>query len=162
VNKDEPFKVSGILKELPNNTQFDFEWLMSYDLKTSKGYIDSDWTDVSIRTFALLKPGANVEAANKKIKNVIVEHSGKRARTELFMYPLDRLRLYSNFENGKAVGGRIERVRIFALIAGFYSAHRLHKLHEPFNRQERKTCKRSGHSKSDWRGQKFPDQAIPC
>ena len=119
VNKDEPFKVSGILKELPNNTQFDFEWLMSYDLKTSKGYIDSDWTDVSIRTFALLKPGANVEAANKKIKNVIVEHSGKRARTELFMYPLDRLRLYSNFENGKAVGGRIERVRIFALIAGF-------------------------------------------
>src|SRR4030095_5992122 len=42
-----------------------------------------------------------------------------RAKTELFLYPLDRLRLYSNFENGKPVGGRIERINIFLMIAIF-------------------------------------------
>ena len=84
-----------------------------------KGYIDSDWTDVSIRTYVLLKPNTSFAAANDKIKNVIVKHSGGRAKTTQFLYPVSKVRLYSNFENGKAVGGRIERVKIFGIIAVF-------------------------------------------
>jgi putative ABC transport system permease protein len=119
VENDENYKISGILKDLPNDTQFNFEYLMSYDHKTMKGYIDSDWTDVSIRTYVMLKPNTSLNAADGKIKNVIVEHSGGRAKTEQFLYPLNKLRLYSNFKNGMAVGGRIERVRIFSIIAVF-------------------------------------------
>lgn len=117
VNNGEDYKVTGILKDLPNNTQFNFQCLMSYE--SVKGNIDSDWTDISIRTFVLLKPNTSFTAANTKIKDVIVKHSGGRTKTTEFLYPLDKLRLYSNFENGKAVGGRIERVRIFGLIAVF-------------------------------------------
>jgi putative ABC transport system permease protein len=111
------YKVTGILKDLPNNTLFDFEYLMSYE--SLKGNIDSDWTDISIRTFVLLKPNTPFNTANTKIKNVIVQHSGGRAKTSEFLYPVSKLRLYSNFENGKAVGGRIERVKIFGIIAVF-------------------------------------------
>ncbi|HMG69357.1 MAG TPA: ABC transporter permease [Chitinophagaceae bacterium] len=119
VENDENYKVSGILKDLPNNTQFNFEYLMSYEHKTMKGYIDSDWTDVSIRTFVLLKPNVSFDVANQKIKNIIVQHSGGRAKTTQFLYPLNKLRLYSDFVNGVSVGGRIERVKIFGLIAVF-------------------------------------------
>ena len=119
VENDENFKVTGILKYLPNNTQFDFEYLMSYDYKSMKGYIDSGWTGISIRTFVLLKPNTSFNAANSKIKNVIVEHSGGRAKTTEFLYPVSKLRLYSNFENGKPVGGRIEGVKIYGITAAF-------------------------------------------
>jgi len=119
VENDENYKVSGILKDLPNNTQFDFEFLMSYEHKSMKHYIDSDWTDVSIRTFVTLKPNTSFTSANNKIKKVIVNHSGNKAKTTEFLYPVRQLRLYSDFENGKPVGGLIERVRIFALIAIF-------------------------------------------
>ncbi|HTE12591.1 MAG TPA: ABC transporter permease [Chitinophagaceae bacterium] len=119
VENDENYKVTGILKDLPNNTQFDFEYLLSYDHKTQKKYIDSDWTDVSIRTYVLLKPNTSFDAANAKIKNVIIAHSGGRAKTEQFLYPFSKLRLYASFENGKSIGGMIERVRTFAIIAVF-------------------------------------------
>jgi ABC-type antimicrobial peptide transport system permease subunit len=120
IETDLNFKVTGILKNLPNNTQFNFEYLMSYEFKTMKGYIDSDWTDVSIRTYALLKPNTSFTSANAKIKDVITTHSGGRAaKTDLFLYPLKKLRLFSNFKNGAVVGGRIERVKIFGLIAVF-------------------------------------------
>ena len=118
-DNDENLRVTGILKDLPNNTQFDFEYLISYEYRNSKGHIDSNWTDISIRTFVLLKPNTSVDAANDKIKNVIVKHSDGKAKTTESLYPVSRLRLYSNFENGKAVGGRIERVKVFGIIALF-------------------------------------------
>ena len=118
-DNDENLKVTGILKDVPNNTQFNFEYLTSYEYNNYKWHIDSDWTDISIPTFVLLKPNTSFEAANAKIKNVIVDHSGGRAKTTEFLYPVSKLRLYSNFENGEAVGGRIERVRIFITVALF-------------------------------------------
>jgi putative ABC transport system permease protein len=117
MDNTENYKVTGILKDLPVNSQFNFEYLWSYDYKTMKNYIDKDWTDVGIRTYVLLKPHTSFNAANAKIKNVIVAHSGGKAKTTLFLYPLSKLRLYSNFENGIPVGGRIERVKTFGLIA---------------------------------------------
>jgi len=117
IDNGENYKVTGILKDLPGNTLFDFEYLLSYE--SVKGNIDSDWTDINIRTFVLLKPNASFGAADTKIKNVIVQHSGGRTKTTEFLYPLNKLRLYSNFENGKVVGGRIERVKIFGMIAIF-------------------------------------------
>jgi putative ABC transport system permease protein len=119
VENDENYKVTGVLKDLPNNTQFNFEYLMSYEHRSMKGYIDSDWTDISIRTYALLKPNASFAAANGKIKDVVINRSGKRSKTTQFLYPVSKVRLYSNFENGKVTGGRIERVKTFGIIAIF-------------------------------------------
>ncbi|HEY0434388.1 MAG TPA: FtsX-like permease family protein, partial [Chitinophagaceae bacterium] len=108
-------KVTGVLKDLPNNTLFNFEYLTSYAHPNIR--IDSDWTDISIGTFVQLKPNASIQSANRHMKDVIIRNSGGRAKTTEFLYPVSKLRLYSNFENGKAIGGRIERVKTFTLIA---------------------------------------------
>jgi putative ABC transport system permease protein len=118
-DNSENFIVTGVLKDLPANTQFDFEYLNSAKFLEEKGYMDADWTDVSIRTFVLLEPNSRMAPVNQKIKNIIKKYSDGKSQSEVFLYPVNQLRLYSNFKNGKPDGGRIEVVRIFTLIAVF-------------------------------------------
>jgi ABC-type antimicrobial peptide transport system permease subunit len=115
-NKDN-FKVTGVLKDLPDNSQFNFEFIMSYNFMTMKGYVDSDWTDVNARAFVLLKPHTSSGTVNARLKDMIRQYSGNRTSEEAFIYPLNRMRLYSDFENKKPSGGRITTVRIFGLVA---------------------------------------------
>ncbi|HEY8970571.1 MAG TPA: ABC transporter permease, partial [Puia sp.] len=117
MDNKENYKVTGVLKDMPDNTQFRFEWLMSYNYLTMKGYIDSDWTDVNNRAFVLLKPNASEASVNARLKGMIHRYSGGKTTTDAFIYPLNQVHLYSEFENGRPVGGRITTVRIFGLVA---------------------------------------------
>ena len=81
--------------------------------------MDADWTDVSIRTFVLLKPNVTATEATEKIKDIVKKYSRGLSKSTVFLYPVNQLRLHSKFENGKPVGGRIEIVRIFSLVALF-------------------------------------------
>jgi putative ABC transport system permease protein len=110
--------VTGVMKDLPDNTQFRFDWLNSYNFKNVKHYIDSDWTDVNNRAYVLLKPHTDPARVNAQLKPMITRHGHGYKSTDAFIYPLDRMRLYSEFENGQPIGGRITTVRIFGLIAG--------------------------------------------
>ena len=116
-DNSENFRVTGILKNLPDNSQFDFEFLNSSRFLESKGWMDADWTDISIRTFVLLNENTSVPAVNQKIRNIVKKYSGGRSKSEVFLYPVGQNRLYSKFENGKPAGGRIELVRLFSAIA---------------------------------------------
>ena len=118
-DNQENFMVTGVMKDLPNNTQFDFEFLNSSAFLESKGWMDADWTDVSIRTFVLLKPNATATEVTEKIKDIVKKYSRGLSKSTVFLYPVNQLRLYSKFENGKPIGGRIEIVRIFSLVALF-------------------------------------------
>ena len=85
-----------------------------------------DWSTSYISTAVLLKAGTSEQVANARIKNVVKEHSDD-VKFETFLHPLVKWRLYSNFENGKQVGGQIRTVRLFLIIAClitiFASAH---------------------------------------
>jgi len=114
------YTVAGLLKDLPNNTQFDFiEYLVSYELRTLKREVDNDWGDISISTFVLLKPNSSPEKLNAQLKNIVAQHTSGFQKTEEFVYPVKDLWLYSQFENGKATGGRITIVKTFIIIAIF-------------------------------------------
>lgn len=116
----ENYTITGVLKDFPGNTQFDYiEYVCSYKQNTLEGRIDKDWSNISIPTFVLLKPNSSLELANSKIKNIIPQHTNGNQQTEEFLYPVSKLWLYSQFENGKAVGGRITMVRTFSIIALF-------------------------------------------
>ena len=119
IDNSDNFRVTAILKDPPENTQFDIGYLNSSAYLQAKGYFDTDWTNISIRTFALLKAGSSLTNVNKKIKDIQIRYSGNRAKTNSFLYPVRDVRLYSDFKNGQAVGGRIDTVRTFGLIAVF-------------------------------------------
>jgi len=117
-NKDN-FTVSAVMKDLPNNTGFNFEYLLPWTYMVTRGTMDSSWWNNSTRTIVLLKPNTNVTALNAKIKNVTKTHAGQGQTTEVFLYPVSKLRLYGQFTNGIPSGGRIEMVKVFIIIAIF-------------------------------------------
>jgi putative ABC transport system permease protein len=110
------YKVTGVLKDLPNNTQFDFEYLVQ--LPANGAFNDNSWESNSYYTYVQLQPNANIEQVNQKITNIVKQHSPDNKNTEVFLYPFSKMHLYSRFDNGKVVGGRIEIIHLLLGIAG--------------------------------------------
>lgn len=117
------FIVTGVLKNPPINTRFQFDYLLPWSFrdKQNDGYANETerWLSNNTSTFVLLKPNTDVTALNKKISDITRRYTGRNDVWTHFLYPLSKWHLYSEFENGKAVGGRIETVRLFGIIAAF-------------------------------------------
>jgi ABC-type antimicrobial peptide transport system permease subunit len=118
-NKDN-FTVTGILKDLPGNTRFDFDYLLPRSYLKYRAGQDLGWNDNSTKTYVLLRPYASYGAVASKLKGLKQQYKNeaKTMKWELFMYPLKRWRLYSSFTNGvEDNGGRSTFVNLFGLIA---------------------------------------------
>lgn len=114
--------VTAVLKDLPNNTQFNFEYLLPWSYLEKLGWNDSSWQNNSTFTYALLKPGASQTTFDAKVKNITINHTkgtASESTTEVFTQPLSRTYLYSKSDNGKLVDGPIETIRLFIVIAAF-------------------------------------------
>jgi putative ABC transport system permease protein len=113
------FTVTGVMKDLPNNTKFDFEYLLPWSYLKKIGGDDPNWGNNSCQTYALLKPGTTEASANKSVINITRAHSNVKD-IDVFFHPAAKWRLYSKFdEKGNISGGKIETVRTFSIIAVF-------------------------------------------
>lgn len=117
VDNADTFKVTGILKDLPNNTGFNFEFLMPWAYAHQKGWNDKHWSNNSIATYLLLKKGTDYNSFSKKIKNFRERYDKESPDMVTYLYPWSRYWLYGEFEDGKEVGGRIVLIRMFGIIA---------------------------------------------
>jgi putative ABC transport system permease protein len=113
------FTVTGVLKDLSSNTRFDFEYLLSWDYLKKIGWNNDSWMSNNTPTYVLLKPNTNVAAFTEKIKNISRVNAGRNDIWTHFLFPLSQWHLFSDFENGKPVGGRIDTIRVFGIIALF-------------------------------------------
>lgn len=114
-----PVVVKGIIKDIPKNTRFDFEYLMPWARLRADGNDDNYWGNNSTETFALLNKNASVATVDARLKDYRKKYDKEEPNGGFFLYPLSRWRLYSRFENGVEAGGFIEFVRLFGIIAGF-------------------------------------------
>jgi putative ABC transport system permease protein len=110
------FKVAGILKELPTNTEFRFEYLLPFRFLESIGENDTYWGNNSVSTFVKIKEGTDITVLNNSVANVERKHFPEGDKVEIFLYPLSKMRLYSRFENGVVAGGRIEIIRMLGIL----------------------------------------------
>jgi putative ABC transport system permease protein len=117
-NRDN-FTVKAVMKDLPNNTRFKFDYLLPWVYMDKRGWSDSNWDNNSTQTFVQLKPGTSIASVNGKIKNVIIKHLDGKEKIEVFLHPAGMWHLYTDFKKGKVVGGAIETVRMFGIIAAF-------------------------------------------
>ena len=113
------FTVTGILKDLPINNTWDFEFLLPWNYEKVIHQDDDYWGNNSILTFVQAQPTATEASLNDQIKNITRRHSKGVEAAQVFLHPITKWRLWSEFENGKNTGGRITTVRMFAIIAGF-------------------------------------------
>jgi len=116
------FTVSAVLKDLPTNTSFDFEFLLPWSFLKRIGWDDNNWTNYYTSTLVMLRHGASEELFDRRVKDIIFRHtkgSPQESNMEMFTQPLSRYYLYSKDENGQLVAGRLIMVRLFTAIAVF-------------------------------------------
>ncbi len=120
-NQDE-LKVTGILKNVPKNSSFEFEFLLPWKLYTSRDWVKrnlDNWGNYSFQAYVELSDPSKETQVENKIADILERHGEKDIKHEVFLHPLERWRLHSNFENGKEAGGQIEYVQLFTVIAIF-------------------------------------------
>lgn len=116
------FTVTGVMKDLPNNTVFNFDYLLPWSYLTKLGHNDSGWQNNSVKTFVLLNKGTSQKAFDAKIEKITINHTKDAAlpsTIHVFTQAFKDRWLYSKSENGQYVGGRVETVKLFAIIAAF-------------------------------------------
>lgn len=119
VDNADNFTVRGVLKKLPANTAFDFEFLIPWSYMRQKDWDDDNWGNNSVNTYVLLNKGATLNAIAPKIKVLRQKYDQDSPKMTTMLYPYTRSYLYSKFENGVEVGGRIDIIRMFGIIAIF-------------------------------------------
>jgi putative ABC transport system permease protein len=119
IDSTDNLTITAVLKDLPSNTEFNFEYLLPWSYLKKLGWNNDDWVSNNTYTFLLLKPHSDPAAFNEKIRDFTRVNTGRNDLWVHFVYPLSQWRLYSSFENGVPAGGRIDTVRVFALIAVF-------------------------------------------
>ena len=121
VDSGDIFKVTGVLNDLPNNTEFQFQYILPWNYLTRLGWDNPSWANSTAPTYVLLKPGAGQTAFDQKIKHVTAKHvsEGGGLTREIFTQPMSRVHLYSKDQDGELVTGQITTVRLFIVIGVF-------------------------------------------
>lgn len=120
-NQDD-LKVTGVLKDVPKNSNFQFDALFPWKLYITKPWVKEDidnWGDYSFQSYVELRDPADEVEVENKIKDILIRHKEDGFPTQVFLHPLLRWRLHSSFENGKEAGGTIVYVQMFVAIAVF-------------------------------------------
>lgn len=118
-NGQSPFKVTAVIKDQPQNSSFSFKILIPWDgfMNQQPWLKEIGWDNYAFPTYIRLKTGASVATLNHKINGLIGNYFPADKEVKLFAYPFTRLHLYGNFKNGVNVGGNIEYVRLFLILA---------------------------------------------
>ena len=119
IDNKETFRVTGLTKDPPGNSRFQFEYLIPWSYLEHTDGPDLNWGNNSTKTYVLLKPNASLPSVQKKLLTLKGKYEKEETKWEMFLYPIDRWRLYSNFNGGVEDGGKIEFVKLSAIIAAF-------------------------------------------
>jgi putative ABC transport system permease protein len=112
-------KVTAVIADVPGNSTLQFEFIntFNYDGDYIKRSMNN-WKNSSWNVFVQPLPGASMQLIEKRINDVKISHDpdDKKIST-YFGFPMSKWRLYSDFKDGKNVGGMIKYVRLFTIIA---------------------------------------------
>jgi len=123
VDDSSVLKVTGIFKDVPSNSSFEFEYLIPWKHREAVNEWvrnnKDNWGNYSFQIFVELHPTADAKEVESNIKDMLTEKGQDDIERAFFLHPLPRWRLNSNFENGVETGGMSDYVQLFAVIAIF-------------------------------------------
>ncbi|WP_316783375.1 ABC transporter permease [Pedobacter frigiditerrae] len=111
-------KVEAVIEDAPANSSINFECIMPWALFVKREYWvkESNWGNNMCLTLVQLKDNKFFEAANSSM-NGIYKRNQKDNLAVALLHPLTKWHLYADFENGKSIGGKIDQLKIFLLLA---------------------------------------------
>ena len=118
LNNDKFYVVGAVVDNLPTASTIQFDWIVNW--KVQEQDWQTKWGNNSFMTYARLNPNTTQAQAEASMKLLYKRHAPKEHSDNVAMLqPLTDLHLYRDYKNGKPVGGRIEYVRIFSVVALF-------------------------------------------
>jgi len=119
-------KVTAVVEKQPKNSSLSFDYLIPFQLQDLiypwvKQYHKTNWGNNSWQAYVQLNGNATEDAVDQKVKNVVLAHftddnTLKHIKPEVFLHPMSKWRLYSDFDNGINTGGFIKYVRMFGIL----------------------------------------------
>lgn len=123
VDNGQELKVTGVIKDVPPQSSFSFDYVLPFAYYESTQFWISNakkgWDNNSFQMYVQLQAGASEAIVNNSIQNILKDNNPKAPTAKLFLHPASKWRLYSNFENGENTGGMIDYVKLFTAISIF-------------------------------------------
>lgn len=123
ISNAQDLTVTGVMKDLPNNTSFGFHYIVPFAYYASHtAWVrndDNNWRDRSFQTFVSLAPNvtfAQVAAPLAAIEKKYDAADYAATHDELFLQPMSRWHLYTDFQHGQESGGFVQYIQLFSLI----------------------------------------------
>jgi len=116
-------KVTGVYEDIPETTdfaglQFMSTWELIFNAYGLKDLPDP-WRPNSFLLFVQLNENVSFEKASSRIKDAKLKKVNEqlaKKKPELFLHPMVKWHLYSEFENGVNVGGGIQHIWLFGTV----------------------------------------------
>jgi ABC-type antimicrobial peptide transport system permease subunit len=120
------FKVAGVYDDLPQNTTFhELAFIGAFDY-----YIHApgnersltDWGDNSLFMYVQMADHADMASVSAKIRDIKLNNisvEDRKFKPVIFLQPMSKWHLYSEFKNGINTGGAIQYVWLFGIIGVF-------------------------------------------
>lgn len=123
INNMDNLKVTGILKDLPYNSSFQFEYIVPFSYaEHANAWIKNARSDGyganSFSIYAKLRPGISYAQVQPKIKDIekTEKDNFNAMLSDVVLQPLANWHLYGNYVNGIETEGFMEYVRMFTIV----------------------------------------------
>jgi putative ABC transport system permease protein len=124
-----PLKVTGISRDVPANSHFQFDMLASF--ATLENYfgeeaMSTNWGDNFVSTYVLMAEGYDPQSLEARFPDFIDRHLSPAAdgtpvsqRDFLHLWPLTDIHLHSQLDSEIEDNGNISYIYLYTIIAGF-------------------------------------------
>jgi len=119
------FTVTGVMKDIPPNSHFHYNMLRSFEtLYRENPELMERWVTARFYTYLLLDKNSDPAELEQKFPAFVNRHMGEALSAmggtlKLFLQPLTKIHLYSDFERDPFAIGDITYVYLFSAIALF-------------------------------------------
>ncbi|MEP6949895.1 MAG: ABC transporter permease, partial [Ginsengibacter sp.] len=126
IDNTQDVKVTGVYEDLPYNSSFAditfiTPWQLFANIRGFKNATDP-WRCNCYMGYTQVADNADINKISAKIKDIKlakIDKSELKQRPQIFLQPMSKWHLYSEFKNGVNVGGRIKYVWLFGIIGVF-------------------------------------------
>ncbi len=118
------YKVTGVIEDVPQNSHFRFDMLISWTSLPKNQYGGENWGNFNNFTYVLLKPGTSAEALNKKLVPMYEKYMAPifaqfNVKMHYGVQPITAIHLHSNLEREPEELGSMSYIWIFSAVAFF-------------------------------------------
>lgn len=112
--------VAAVFENAGPSSSMKFDYILNWETFLENNGWAKEWGNNGPSTYVVLNEGADADAFRQKIKKFIeLYNKEENFRIELDIQLFRDKYLHSNFKNGEIIGGRIQYVTLFSIVAVF-------------------------------------------